>query len=82
MMSGWPSSKTSPRRLPARAKGARKLVRRALEGGKGSGIATWLLERRYYEDYGKPKRDEQRERQTVEIIVKGGLGPFPGSADS
>jgi hypothetical protein len=36
----------------AKATGAKNLAVRALQGGKGSGTATWMLERRYHPDYG------------------------------
>ncbi len=42
----------------ARAKGAKTLTELALAGEKGSSQATWLLERRYREDYGSVQRLE------------------------
>ena len=61
----------SARVTRARAIGAEKLVDQALEGGKGSSMAGWMLERLYREDYGPPVKE--KDQAEVKIIVEGGL---------
>lgn len=45
----------------ARASAVKSLTVRVLGGGKGSAGATWLLERRYREDYGPSQKVELSE---------------------
>ena len=65
-------------RLVARAKGkgAVKLAGQALEGGKGSAMAGWMLERRYRDDYAPPRKEEVQPSE-VRITIEGGLPRAP-----
>lgn len=58
----------------ARARGARDLTKKATAEGKGSSQATWMLERRYREDYAPPKKEgEGAEINEIKITIEGGL---------
>lgn len=74
---GWMNDypEFSGRVTRARARGAKNLVVRSLEGGPGSRQATWHLERRYREDYGPPSHET--ERSDVKITIVGGLPERP-----
>ncbi len=55
----------------ARAIGEIYLHDKAIEGGKGSSQATWLLERRFRERYGPPRVEPTPSE--VKIVIEGGL---------
>jgi hypothetical protein len=59
----------------ARARGAKNLVIRSLEGGSGAWQATRLLARLYPEDYGS--RSRKTEQSEVKIVIEGGLPKRP-----
>lgn len=61
----------------ARAIGARRLAAQALEGGKGSAMAGWMLERRYHDDYGPPRNADKTAPSEVRIVIEGGLPKSP-----
>lgn len=56
----------------ATAMGVKVLTTHALSGGKGSSAASWFLERRFREEYGNNREDNDRKNE-VRIIVEGGL---------
>jgi hypothetical protein len=60
----------------ARARGAKMWMTQAREGGKGSNAATWMLERRYRDDYAPPKKEEVQPSE-VRITIEGGLPRTP-----
>ena len=62
----------------ARATGAKVLTKLAVDGngGKGSSMAGWLLERRYRDDYAPPKKEDVQPAE-VNITIVGGLPPRP-----
>lgn len=60
----------------ARAVGAKHMVARALKGEKGSSMAGWMLERRYHDDYGPPRREDMQPSE-VRITIEGGLPARP-----
>lgn len=60
----------------ARANGAKKLSGLALDGGKGSASALWMLERRYRDDYAPPRKEEVQPSE-VRITIEGGLPRAP-----
>jgi 20S proteasome alpha/beta subunit len=46
------------------------LSTKALAGGKGSSVATWILERRFREDYGPVNRIDQTIDLTMQKLLK------------
>lgn len=62
----------------ARALGEITLHRAAINGngGKGSSMAGWVLERRFREHYALPKADPLAQPE-VKIIIEGGLPKRP-----
>ena len=63
----------------ARARGAKVLIELAKGAQKGSSTATWLLERRYRDDYAPPKKEDVQPSE-VRITVEGGLPARPSES--